>query len=101
LEYLPERSADTTLHTVLTKPRRCRRPSRLPPGYHSIVGAALLVGRAPSGLYEEVRRGRLHVSRWRGRLLVHVDDLDRWLTLEPAEPGAQAAAPAREANHAE
>src|SRR4051812_23281213 len=31
-----------------------RRASRLPPGYHSITGAAALVGRAPSCLYDEV-----------------------------------------------
>jgi hypothetical protein len=69
---------------------RRRRASRLPPGYHSVTGAAVLVGRAPSCLYDEVRRGRLRTRRWRGRMLVHDDDLVRWLTPEPAEPDALA-----------
>src|SRR4051812_21580400 len=59
LEPLSARSADTALHTIRTTPelKHRRRASRLPPGYHSIVGAAVLVGRAPSCLYDEVRRG--------------------------------------------
>src|ERR1041385_6386792 len=66
---------------------RCRQEGH--PLHHSIVDAALLVGRAPSGFYEEVRRGRLPVSRWRGRMLVHHDEIARWLTPDPAEPEPQ------------
>ena len=101
MDYLPERSADTAPHHLLTEPKR-RRASRLPPGFLSVTAAAMLVGRAPSGFYAEIKCGRLRACHWRNRMVIERRELDRWLTPEPAELGAQAAAAApAEANHAE
>src|SRR4051794_12445309 len=55
LEPLSARSAETALHTsrsTTPKPERHRRASRLPAGYYSVTGAALLAGRAASAMYE-------------------------------------------------
>ena len=63
--------------------RRHRRP---PPGYHAVADLAAKAECAPSTIYDNVARGKIAASRWRGLIIIADDAADVFLAPQPLRP---------------